>query len=299
LARRFPELIRLNRVFEGRPVFWFHGGLGGVESYREIADASRRPFFGIQARGWMTDRAPLYGIQAMTAYYVHIMQSVQLAGPYDVGGYSLCGLIAYEAVRQLQELGESMSTLVMVDTLDSSAFRNASMSNRADMLAWPILNFALQSRAAATGVEPSTLLIHRDELDAGLDGEAKLTQLIALAKAHGLRQPEAQLRAMVRRLMEVHRAYETDRYKIAPLARSEGIDCRYFRNKRGLFLGELEPYYVAQGPVSWDHAVYWAEWLEQLPNLQMTDVDASNHMMLLTEPKARDVIVNSCRGLYS
>jgi acyl transferase domain-containing protein/thioesterase domain-containing protein len=298
-ARRFPELIRLNRVIEGRPVFWFHGGLGGVEVYRQIADVSERPFFGIQARGWMTDRAPLHGIQAMTAYYVHIMQSVRPTGPYDVGGYSLGGLIAYEAVRQLQELDESVSTLVMVDTLDSSAFRDASMSNRADELARPILNFALQSWAAATGADPSTLLIHRDEVDTGLDAELKLTRLIALAQARGLRQPEAQLRAMIGRLSEVHQAYEAERYRVRPLAHPEGVDCRYFRNKGGLFFGELEPFYVAHGDVRWDHAVYWAEWLEQLPNLHMTDVEASNHMMLLTEPKARDVIVSSCRRLYS
>jgi thioesterase domain-containing protein len=267
--------------------------------YRQIADVSERPFFGIQARGWMTDRAPLHGIQAMTAYYVHIMQSVRPTGPYDVGGYSLGGLIAYEAVRQLQELDESVSTLVMVDTLDSSAFRDASMSNRADELARPILNFALQSWAAATGADPSTLLIHRDEVDTGLDAELKLTRLIALAQARGLRQPEAQLRAMIGRLSEVHQAYEAERYRVRPLAHPEGVDCRYFRNKGGLFFGELEPFYVAHGDVRWDHAVYWAEWLEQLPNLHMTDVEASNHMMLLTEPKARDVIVSSCRRLYS
>ena len=86
---KFPELVLLNQIAEGRPVFWFHGGLGGVEPYYIIAEKSQRPFYGIQARGWMTDRSSLDGIQAMAAYYIHIIQSVQSKGPYELGGYSL------------------------------------------------------------------------------------------------------------------------------------------------------------------------------------------------------------------
>jgi acyl transferase domain-containing protein/thioesterase domain-containing protein/acyl carrier protein len=298
-GRHFPELIRLNGTTDGRPVFWIHGGLGGVELYTPLAEVSERPFFGIQARGWMTDRAPLVGIQAMAAYYVHVMQSVQPEGPYDIGGYSLGGLIAFEVVRQLQEMGESVLTLVMVDTFDTSAFRDASTSDAADSLAWPILNFALQSQAAASGEDASKLLISREELDTGLTGEAKLTQLISLAKARGLRAPEDRLKDMVRRLTEVHGAYEADRYRIRPLPSPAAVDCRYFRNRRGLFLGALEPYYVPGGSVSWDHAYYWTEWKEHLPNFQMIDVDASNHMVMLTEPESRNTIVNACRELYS
>ncbi len=33
-------------------------------------------------------------------FYVHIIQAVQPEGPYDQGGYSLDGLIAYEVMRQ-------------------------------------------------------------------------------------------------------------------------------------------------------------------------------------------------------
>lgn len=43
-ARTFPELIPLNDGKRGRPVFWFHGGVGGVEIYQQFAQKSQRPF---------------------------------------------------------------------------------------------------------------------------------------------------------------------------------------------------------------------------------------------------------------
>ncbi len=91
LAGRFPELIPLNQGSQGRPVFWFHPPQGGVEVYRALARKSQRPFYGIQARGWMTDLEPLHGIQAMAARYLEILQAVQPEGHYDLGGYSLAG----------------------------------------------------------------------------------------------------------------------------------------------------------------------------------------------------------------
>jgi acyl carrier protein len=100
---QFPELINLNGRFKGPPVFWFHGGLGGAEIYRDFAQRIERPFYGIQARGWMTERNPLYGLQAMAAYYVHIIQTVQPDGPYDFGGYSLGGVLAYEVTPKCRK----------------------------------------------------------------------------------------------------------------------------------------------------------------------------------------------------
>ncbi len=110
----FPELIHLNQETKGRPVFWIHGGLGGVESYLPVAEAPPRPFYGIETRGWMTERTPLTGITAMAAFYRRIIQTVQFRSPYDLGGFSMGGMLAYEITRQLQELGEAVQTFVSI-----------------------------------------------------------------------------------------------------------------------------------------------------------------------------------------
>lgn len=51
----------------------------------------------------MTNRDPLHGIEDMASYYIEIIRAVQPEGPYDVGGYSLGGVLAYEITRQLQK----------------------------------------------------------------------------------------------------------------------------------------------------------------------------------------------------
>ena len=53
----------------------------------------------------------------MASYYIHIIQSIQPKGPYDQGGYSMGGVLAYEITCQLQELGETVSSIVMIDSL--------------------------------------------------------------------------------------------------------------------------------------------------------------------------------------
>lgn len=70
----------------------------------------------------MTEHTPIKGVEAIAAYYVKIIQSKQAKGPYDLGGYSLGGVLAYEVIRQLQEAGETVSTLVLIDSPDLSSW---------------------------------------------------------------------------------------------------------------------------------------------------------------------------------
>jgi polyketide synthase PksN len=294
---QFPEILQLNRAFTGRPVFWLHGALGGVEAYLALAQTSQRPFYGIQARGWMTDRAPLHGLQAMVAYYLHIIQSIQPQGPYDLGGYSLGGVLAYEAARQLQELGYDVETLVMLDSQDSKHLKRTSFSQKSTLL--QTVNIML---GAAVQPGPGQLppLIHRDEINAETTDEGFLQQLITLAEKRGLTKNAAQVQQLVRKSIEVQQSYNQDQYDVLPLPKPQGVTCYYFRNKSGLFLGELEPFLsLTAAEYSLDHTHYWTEWEQHLPNLYIAEVEAPNHMMMLTEPKVQERIFAFCSRLYS
>nr|DAC82029.1 TPA_exp: polyketide synthase [Kiritimatiellota bacterium] len=294
LQSRFPELVPLNESSQGRPVFWFHAGLGGAQPYHEIAQKSVRPFYGIQARGFQTERSPLLGVQAMAAYYVHIIQKVQPEGPYDLGGYSFGGTLAYEVTRQLQEGGAEINTVVMLDAFDHAPM---SISPKTDMLSG--VNYLLSLRAMDPK-KTDEVLIHRDELDSDLNDETFLTRLIILAKKRGLTQTKKEIQESIKKMARVQRAYELDRFTIEPLTAPKEISCYYFRNKSGLFFGEHEPYYTAmEGEVQLDHINYWSEWKKQIPKFHIMDVDCSNHMMLLSEPKVHETILDFCQTLYS
>lgn len=295
LGTQFPELVHLNQSREGRPVFWFHGGLGGVQPYHVFADAIERPFYGIQARGYQTDRAPLRGIQAMAAYYIHVLRSVQPEGPYDLGGYSMGGMIAYEVARQLQELGQVTDTIVMLDTLDHAAAR---VSSKDDILLG--VNSALLPLVAHDLERLRTTLIHRREVDASLDDDAFMECLIRMALERGLRQDKDELATAVSRTIGMLQAYEIEKFQLLPLKAPHATTCYYFRNKSGLFLGEMQPFYsLADATTSEEPSRYWEGWQHHLPNMHVMDVDAPSHALFFLEPKVVASVAELCNELYS
>ncbi|UUZ86845.1 non-ribosomal peptide synthetase [Paenibacillus sp. P26] len=226
---QFPELILLNKGVEGAPVFWFHGGLGGVEMYQSLAQKSRRPFYGIQARGWLTDRSPLQGVGAMAAYYAHIIQTVQPEGPYDLGGYSLGGVLAYEVLRQLQELDKTVNTVVMLDSPFGIEFQQGEISRPSAVL--QAVNLALASRHFHEPEKFAQTLIHRDEVDLNAGEERSLRRLIELGNERGLTKTEDQILTMIAANIKIQHAYQFDRFSIMPLPDPEAVTCYYFRNK--------------------------------------------------------------------
>lgn len=294
---KYPELIHLNNCTEGTPVFWFHGGLGGVELYREIASQCKRPFYGIQAKGWMTDREPLHGIQAMVAYYLHIIQSIQPEGPYDLGGYSLGGMIAYEAARQLQEFGHQVNSIVMLDTMDSSVLKQTSVEAKTAML--QAVNIALEACITEGEKSSADILIHGSEVSSTLSDKEFLNELITLAKERGLKKSDAQIRKSIEKSFKVQLAYEAHRFSILPLPAPSTVNCHYFRNNSGVFWGDMEPYFTLQGHgLSIDPEYAWKEWEVVCPNFNLIELDTENHLTLLREPQIAKLIVNYCRDLY-
>ena len=297
LYRRFPELIALNRG-QGKPVFWFHGGLGSVESYRTIAQQVSRPFYGIQARGFMTERQALRGVEAMAAYYVQIILTVQPVGPYDLGGYSLGGTLAYEVTRQLQELGEHVQTIVMIDSyavVDSAV--NPLFEKR---LMLGVVNMALQSNSGPLGAGLDRLL-HRDDLDLLLDDAAFWRQLLELARSRGLTKSEDQLRAQLLQMSKFGQSLVADGFKVSALTQPEALRGYYFKNDSGSFYGALEPYFVvgALEACFADNVQYWEAWQKNIPLLEIVAVPASNHMSLLSDATSFAMIAEHCRNLYS
>ncbi|WP_394832291.1 SDR family NAD(P)-dependent oxidoreductase [Pendulispora rubella] len=295
----FAECQALNRVEQGRPVFWIHaGGLGGVEAYRTIARDVPRLFYGIQARGWMTEHHPLRGVEAMAAYYAHIIKSVQPHGPYDLGGYSLGGMLGYEVARQLQASGDDVASLVMVDSYDVVDTEPGPHFNKKNMLG--AVNLSLQALAA----EPKRAdeyLIHRDELDCDADDHGFWSQLMMLAGKRGMTKPEGQLRELVRQMIKFGRSLMGDPYSIPPLIAPRSVRCHYVRNQSGTFYGQLEPHFTLPGTnkLYVDGMNYWRTWEERLPILEIMDVESSNHISLLSERCSAEAISGVCRGLYA
>ncbi|MBU3187802.1 beta-ketoacyl synthase N-terminal-like domain-containing protein [Clostridium estertheticum] len=297
---KFPELIHLNKCTKGKPIFWIHPALGGVEIYHSIAQNIKRPFYGIQARGWMTKRSPLQGIDAISLYYVNIIQSIQPEGPYDLGGFSLGGVLAYEIARILQEMGQAINTIVMLDSLYDTNTDDVATSTKEFILQG--INTALFSTTIyKESEELMQKLIHRDELNWDLGDEAFFTQINELAQRRGLNNMRThQLRTFIEQITKIQKAYRVDKYSVLPLVDPESIICYYLRNKNGLLFGKLEPYFsIKSNAKSLSNNRYWEEWEKNLLKFHMIDIDCPNHMMMLYDHKSYEKISVFCKKIYS
>jgi thioesterase domain-containing protein len=51
----------------------------------------------------------------MAAYYIKALQTVQLEGPYLLGGWSMGGIVAFEMAQQLHAQGQRVALLALLD----------------------------------------------------------------------------------------------------------------------------------------------------------------------------------------
>ncbi|MEU3412796.1 non-ribosomal peptide synthase/polyketide synthase [Streptomyces sp. NPDC006658] len=111
-------LLPLRTGGPGTPLFCVHP-LGGLSwAYRTLTRhlPGRHPVYGLQAAGF-DEPAPLpSAIAEMAAGYLNRLREVQPAGPYRLLGWSFGGLVAQEMAVQLQDAGEEVDLLMLLDT---------------------------------------------------------------------------------------------------------------------------------------------------------------------------------------
>ena len=118
--RRFTHLVPMHQGAggNGRPFFLVAGMFGNVLNLRRLAAhlGGDRPFYGMQARGLYGEDRPHGDFIEAARGYIAEMRQVQPNGPYLLGGFSGGGLVAWEIARQLEEAGETVSLLALLDT---------------------------------------------------------------------------------------------------------------------------------------------------------------------------------------
>lgn len=111
-------LMHAGRDPKATPLFICAGMFGNILNLRHLAMqiGADRPVYGLQAKGIYGDMAPHETFEEMARDYIAEVRSVQPNGPYLLAGYSGGGITAYEMARQLQEMGETVPHLIMLDT---------------------------------------------------------------------------------------------------------------------------------------------------------------------------------------
>ncbi|MGV9413633.1 non-ribosomal peptide synthase/polyketide synthase [Nocardia sp. NPDC003693] len=108
------------------PLFCLHPAIGLAWCFAGLLAhiPGDRPVYGLQAPHVSRDpehaRLQHSSIEEAAKYYVAQIKSVQPYGPYHILGWSLGGLLAHEVGVQLQELGDRVALLGMMDSYQLS-----------------------------------------------------------------------------------------------------------------------------------------------------------------------------------
>jgi amino acid adenylation domain-containing protein len=121
-SNRWSSLVALQPEGSNPPFFCVHGVGGNVVGFHELARHMKPdyPFYGLQSYGLDGKHSLHTRIEDMAAHYLTEIRAVQPEGPYQLGGFSLGGLVAYEMASQLQSRGQEVSLLVLFDTYASN-----------------------------------------------------------------------------------------------------------------------------------------------------------------------------------
>ncbi|MBM4508965.1 hypothetical protein GS421_03455 [Rhodococcus hoagii] len=117
------------------PLFCVHPLSGLAWSYAGLAGSTGgRPLYGLQATG--EDGMP-DGIGELAARYVDRVRAIQPQGPYHLLGWSLGGNIAHEMAVRLQDIGEDVASLTILDAMPATAVLDAGAPDTAPVTELP------------------------------------------------------------------------------------------------------------------------------------------------------------------
>ncbi|MEV4643163.1 amino acid adenylation domain-containing protein [Actinoplanes sp. NPDC049548] len=100
-----------------RPLFCIHAGSGLGWAYARLVPHldPEQPVYALQARGLLGDEPLPSSIDEMAADHLGQMVGIQPHGPYRILGWSFGGLVAHRIAALLEERGETVELLLLLD----------------------------------------------------------------------------------------------------------------------------------------------------------------------------------------
>ncbi|PVH92617.1 ketoacyl-synt-domain-containing protein [Periconia macrospinosa] len=106
-------------------LFLFPDGAGSATSYHALADVSPDVVvYGLNCPWLKTPQDLKCSLEHYVAKFLIEVQRRQPQGPYHFGGVSAGGILAYEAAQQLEDVGQKVDTLILLDTPNPVGLEN-------------------------------------------------------------------------------------------------------------------------------------------------------------------------------
>lgn len=118
LTKEVPPDICVYSENDGPKVVFIHTGNTGSSAYYRLADriGDRVSFAVIEPYNLYHPDTAVYGIKNIAANYIRILKEYQPEGPYILGGWCYGGVVAHEMACQLEQAGEEVTHLFMLDS---------------------------------------------------------------------------------------------------------------------------------------------------------------------------------------
>ena len=119
------SIVPIEGCGSGLPFYAVPGHNGDVFCFVRLARClgADRAFYGLQPPGLAAGESAIDTVEELAAHFVHELVEYQPEGPYQLGGYCLGGLTAFEMARQLRSMGREVRALVLFGTMSPAALR--------------------------------------------------------------------------------------------------------------------------------------------------------------------------------
>ena len=183
-ARGARRLVPIKEDGDWPPLFALPGSGGNPVGYVHLGRLldRRQPLIGIESRGLDGSSLPLTRVEDIAKDNLAAIRAVQPTGPYFIAGACYGARVAYEMARQLEQAGERIGLLLMLDP--SSPFHAADGRRR--------------GASAEAGVKPRTVTT-RFVLNRILLHVSTLARLKGEERSAYVREKAGVLRDIVRR----------------------------------------------------------------------------------------------------
>ncbi|CAM5350242.1 hypothetical protein GCM10010329_40960 [Streptomyces spiroverticillatus] len=157
-------LLPLRATGDRTPLFAFHpaGGISWCYSGLLSRLDTQQPVYGLQARGLHGDGEQLPStMEEMAADYIEQIRTVRPHGPYRLIGWSVGGVLAHTVAVRLQEAGEKVELLALMDAYPSDQWQDSAIPAEADALT-ALLRMAGYDRTDELTREDVLATLHRE-----------------------------------------------------------------------------------------------------------------------------------------
>lgn len=115
---KFLSLVPLRASGSKPPIFCLHAGGGHVFFYKDLAKhlGADQPVYALQRLGVDDNTQAAQDIESTASHYLEEIRKVQPDGPYSLLAYCFSISICWEMIRQIQESGNSISLIAIIDS---------------------------------------------------------------------------------------------------------------------------------------------------------------------------------------